>query len=102
MDDALTGLAEVEQLDPPTLGLIAHEIEPLGVGLQRLVGASGLSRDDVIEGGEGEVRIADAVARILDRLQATAAAVMHEMAADVQERVAIAQLGNDVAIPDLV
>src|SRR5262249_44746522 len=36
------------------------------------------------------------------RLQAAAAAVVHEMAADVQERVVVAEIGNDVAFPDLV
>ena len=102
MDDALAGLAEIEQLDAPALGLVAHVIEPLRVGLQRLVRAAGLGRDDVVEGGEGEIGIAHAVARVLDRLQPAAAAVMHEMAADVQERVAVAQIGDDVAIPDLV
>ncbi len=102
MDDALAGLAEIEQLYAPALGLVAHVIEPLRVGLQRFVGASGLGRDDVVERGKGEIGIAHPVARILDRLQPAAAAVMHEVAADVQERVAVAQIGDDVAIPDLV
>src|SRR5262249_20600055 len=43
-----------------------------------------------------------AVTGILDRLQAAATAVVHEMAADVQERVAVTEIGDDVAIPDLV
>ena len=102
MDDALAGLAEIEQFYAPALGLVAHVIEPRRIGFQRLVRTAGLGRDDVVEGGEGEIGIAHAVARILDRLKPAAAAVMHEMAADVQQGVAIAEIGDDVAIPNLV
>ena len=100
--DALAGLAEIEQPHAPALGLVAHVIEALRIGLQRFVRAAGLGRDDMVEGGERELGIADAVACVLDRLKAAAAAVMHEMAADVQQRVAVAQIGDDVAVPDLV
>ena len=70
MDDALAGLAEVEQLYAPALGLVAHVVQALRVGLQRVVGAAGLGRDDVVEGGEGEIGIAHRVARLLDHLRA--------------------------------
>src|SRR6266852_9782966 len=100
MDDALPGLAEIEQFYAPPRGFVAHVIEPRRIGFQRLVRAAGLGRDDMVEGGEGELGIAHAIARILDRLKPAAAAVMPEMAADVQERVAVAEIGDDVAIPD--
>ena len=102
VDDALAGLAQVEQLYAPALGLGAHVVQALGVGLQRVVGAAGLGRDDMVEGGEGEIGIAHRLARALDHGEAAAAAVMHQMAADVQERVVVAEIGDDMTIPDLV
>src|SRR5262249_12491655 len=102
MDDALARLAEIEQLYAPAPRFVAHVVQALGIGFESVVCAARFSRDDVIEGREGEVRVADAPARLLDRLQATAAAVMHEMAADVQERVVVTEIGDDMARPDLV
>jgi hypothetical protein len=102
VDDALAGLTEIEELDAPALGFAAHVVQPLRIRFQRVVGAAGLGRDDMVEGGEGEVGVAHRLAGALDHGEAAAAAVMHQMAADVQERVVVAEIGDDMAIPDLV
>ena len=53
--DALAGLAEVEQLDAALAPwLVAHVAEQRRAGREGLVGAAGLGRDDVVEGGEGQ------------------------------------------------
>ena len=66
------------------------------------MGAPGLGRDDVIEGREGEIGIAHLAALGLDDAKPAAAAVMHQMATDVQQRVVVTEIGDDMAIPDLV
>src|SRR5207244_2694757 len=48
------------------------------------------------------LRIADGVAHRLQRLERRGAAVMHEMPTDVQQRMAVAEIGHHMPVPNLV
>ena len=100
--DALAGLAEVEQAHAGSLGIGAHAVEALRQGRVGLGRAAGEGRYDMVEGCKRQLRIVDRETPFLERLECGGAAVMHEVPADVQQRIAVAEIGHHMPVPDLV
>ena len=81
--DALAGLAEVEQPDAMTRGLLAQQLQIAAAELGRLRSAAGLARNGMIRRGEHHLGIAHLPSDLPKLLQAAPAAeVVHDMAVD--------------------
>src|SRR5262249_55024834 len=66
-------------------------------------GAARCAGDGVVGGGEGEAGALDAIALLANVGHGAAAAqIMQQVAVDVKEGVAVAEVGDDMLVPDLV
>ena len=103
VDDALSVLAEVEQLYAVGAGGLAHRPDQRFPRRMRLVGAAGLGRHGVVWRAVGQTRLCRRIALVDGFLQRLAAGhVVQQQPVDVQQHEAAAEIGDDVAIPDLV
>jgi len=103
MDDAVAVLADVEQVDSELLGVLAQALQQRRAGWERLLGAPRHGRDRMIRRGVDQPRLGWRVALLRDLAQgACARQVVQQQAVDVQQHEAVAQIGDDVAVPDLV
>ena len=102
MDDALSGLAEIEEANA-ILAAEAAEILEEPLTHRRGAGATGRAGDGVVGGGEGEARTPHTIPLLADVGDGTAAAeIVQQVAVNMEEGVAAAQIGDDMLVPDLV
>jgi hypothetical protein len=100
--DPLAGLSEVKQAHARRLGIRPHAVE---ARRERRIGLRGAARkrgDDMVEGGKGQLRVADRQAPLLERPECLRAAVVHEMSADEKQGIPIAELAHHVPVPDFL
>ena len=103
VDDALAVLAEVEQLDAVGAGRLAHRQDQRLAGRIGLLGAAGLGRHGVVGRAVDQARLRRRIALLDGFLQRLAARhVVQQQPVDMQQDEAVAEIGDDVAVPDLV
>ena len=103
MDDAVAVLADVEQADAVLCRALAHDREQRRAGREGLLGAARRGRDGVVGRAVDQARLGRRIAlvdRLLQRLGARE--VVQQQAVDVQQHEAVAEIGDDVLVPDLV
>src|SRR6202043_3408084 len=102
MDDALAGLADIEEahaLLAAQAAEILEQAKPRGCGPN----AAGSAGNGVIGSGKGEAGVAQAIALFLDvGDSAPATEIVQQVAVDMEEGVAVAEIGDDMLVPDLV
>ncbi len=102
MDDTLAGLADIEQPHAMLFAEVAQILEQPSAH-DAGVGAAGRGGDGVVGRREGEARIAQPVAFLRDiQDRASAAQIVQQMAVDMEQGVVVAEIGDDVLVPDLV
>jgi hypothetical protein len=103
MDDALAVLAEIEQLDAVGARGLAHRQDQRLARRMGLLGAAGPGRHGVVGRAVGQPRLGRRVALVDRFLQRLAARhVVQQQPVDMEQHEAVAEIGNDVLIPDLV
>ena len=101
--DALAVLAEVEQLDAVGAGRLAHRLDQRQARRMGMFRAAGPGRHGVIGRAVDQARLHRRIAFIDGFLQRLAPRhVVQQQAIDVQEHEAVAEICDDVAVPDLV
>ena len=101
--DAVAILAEVEQADAVLGRGGAHVADQRLAGRKGLLGAARCCRDGVVGRAVDQPRLRRRIALLDGFLQgARAGQVVQQQAVDVQQHEAVAEIGDDVAVPDLV
>ncbi len=104
VDDALVGIAYVEQVDAGRTGRGSRFDDELpSAGHRRVVAAAGTRVDDVVHRAENPPRVGHRATRLGEFLQRDGArALVQEDPVDRQERCAAAPVKHEVTGPDLV
>ena len=103
MDDAVAVLADVEQAHARLGGVGAQAAQQRRTRREGLLGAAGPGRDGVVGRGRHQARLGQRIALVHHLAQRPCARqVVQQDAIDVQQHEAAAQVGDDVAVPDLV
>ena len=101
--NALAILAEVEKPYAGRLRLLAQPGTQAFARCEAVMDAVRRAGDGVVGRGEGELRVADGQATLQHVRQRPAAGeVMQQVAVDMQQRPAVAEVGDHVSIPDLI
>src|SRR3546814_498293 len=100
--DPLTWLSKVVEANAGCPGIDAHGPKTGCQGRIRLGSTAWLGRHHMVEGGEGQARIPDLHSAFLQRDESFTSAVVHDVPADVQKRIAVTEFGHTVPIPNFV
>ncbi len=103
MHDPVPVLAEVEEADAGRLSLPAQPGAQALARRETVADAVRRAGHGVVGGGEGKLRVADSQAALQHvRERPAARQVMQQVAVHMQQRPAIAEVGDHVGVPDLV
>jgi len=96
-------LAEVEEADAGRLRLLAQAGTQAFAGREAVMDAVRRTGDGVVGRGEGQLRVADSQAALQHvRERPAAGEIVQQVAVDMQQRPAVAEVGDHVGVPDLV
>ena len=103
VDDALPRVVDVEMGDPELLAVAAPHPDERQTGGVGVVGAIRTGGNDVVDHRERELRASHRDAAAPQPVEAPVARhLVHQVAVDVDEHGAVAEIGDDVVVPDPV
>src|SRR6185437_8587655 len=102
MDDPLAGLADIEQAHA-VLARERSQILEQAAADGGGVGPAGRAGNGMVGRGEGEAGIAQPVALVGNlKHRSPAAQIVQQVAVDMEEGIAVAEIGDDMLVPYLV